>query len=38
MEIKKKKITEFINEVNTKIEAWIESGSDIRFEKEKRLM
>ena len=34
----KKKITEFINEVNTKIEAWIESGSDIRFEKEKRLM
>ena len=29
---------EFINEVNTKIEACIESGSDIRFEKEKRLM
>ena len=28
---------EFINEVNTKIEACIESGSDTRLKKEKRL-
>ena len=29
----KEKIVELIKEVNTKIEAWIENGSDVRLEK-----
>lgn len=34
----KEKFMEFRNKVNTKIEAWIESGSGIRIKKQKRLM